>query len=158
MVLPWHHPGPKGREGGLGGWPLSPPRPGFSCSGWGKGTFSGLWGLECHCYLAAVPEEGAEETLPPPPGGSRPAKALTLLHCGSLPACGKLTGISDPVTIKTSGSRFGSWMTDPLAPEGDNRVSAPLVGPGSGVIWTTECLALTLMPTCPPTRQPGAVA
>lgn len=39
------------------------------------------------------------------------------------PACGKLTGISDPVTIKTSGSRFGSWMTDPLAPEGDNRVS-----------------------------------
>ncbi|MBV99425.1 Noelin, partial [Eschrichtius robustus] len=41
-------------------------------------------------------------------------------------SCGKLTGISDPVTIKTSGSRFGSWMTDPLAPEGDNRaVSLP---------------------------------
>lgn len=39
-----------------------------------------------------------------------------------LPACGKLTGISDPITIKTSGSRFGSWMTDPLAPEGDTRV------------------------------------
>lgn len=37
-------------------------------------------------------------------------------------ACGKLTGISDPITIKTSGSRFGSWMTDPLAPEGDTRV------------------------------------
>lgn len=40
----------------------------------------------------------------------------------SLAACGKLTGISDPITIKTSGSRFGSWMTDPLAPEGDTRV------------------------------------
>lgn len=38
-------------------------------------------------------------------------------------ACGKLTGISDAITIKTSGSRFGSWMTDPLAPEGDTRVS-----------------------------------
>uniref|UniRef100_A0A674HIY8 Olfactomedin 1 n=1 Tax=Taeniopygia guttata TaxID=59729 RepID=A0A674HIY8_TAEGU len=40
----------------------------------------------------------------------------------SLKACGKLTGISDPITIKTSGSRFGSWMTDPLAPEGENKV------------------------------------
>ncbi|CAG14285.1 unnamed protein product, partial [Tetraodon nigroviridis] len=34
----------------------------------------------------------------------------------------KLTGISEPVTIKTSGSRFGSWMMDPVAPSGDNRV------------------------------------
>lgn len=53
----------------------------------------------------------------------------------SLPACGKLTGISDPVTVKTSGSRFGSWMTDPLAPEGDNRVSAFFLRPryGSGL-------------------------
>ncbi|CAB1318810.1 unnamed protein product [Coregonus sp. 'balchen'] len=40
----------------------------------------------------------------------------------SFSACGKLTGISEPVTIKTSGSRFGSWMTDPAAPEGDTRV------------------------------------
>ena len=39
-------------------------------------------------------------------------------------ACGKLTGISEPITIKTSGSRFGSWMTDPVALAGDNRVSA----------------------------------
>ncbi len=38
-------------------------------------------------------------------------------------ACGKLTDISDAITMKTSGSRFGSWMTDPLAPEGDTRVS-----------------------------------
>ncbi|XP_036272791.1 noelin isoform X1 [Pipistrellus kuhlii] len=45
-----------------------------------------------------------------------------LRACMQKLACGKLTGISDPVTIKTSGSRFGSWMTDPLAPEGDNRV------------------------------------
>lgn len=53
---------------------------------------------------------------------------LCAVYC--LPACGKLTGISDPVTVKTSGSRFGSWMTDPLAPEGDNRVSASSAGPG----------------------------
>ncbi|XP_037115623.1 noelin-like [Syngnathus acus] len=37
-------------------------------------------------------------------------------------ACGKLTRIAQPVTVKTSGSRFGSWMTDPAAPVGDNRV------------------------------------
>ncbi|XP_023647372.1 olfactomedin 1a isoform X2 [Brienomyrus brachyistius] len=45
-----------------------------------------------------------------------------LRACMQKLACGKLTGISEPVTIKTSGSRFGSWMTDPLAPEGDTRV------------------------------------
>uniref|UniRef100_A0A5G3JRQ5 Olfactomedin 1 n=1 Tax=Xenopus tropicalis TaxID=8364 RepID=A0A5G3JRQ5_XENTR len=45
-----------------------------------------------------------------------------LRACMQKLACGKLTGISEPVTIKTSGSRFGSWMTDPQAPEGDNRV------------------------------------
>lgn len=47
---------------------------------------------------------------------------LRLKACMNRLACGKLTGISDPVTIKTSGSRFGSWMTDPLAPPGDTRV------------------------------------
>ncbi|KAA0719794.1 Noelin Neuronal olfactomedin-related ER localized protein [Triplophysa tibetana] len=45
-----------------------------------------------------------------------------LRACMQKLACGKLTGISDAITIKTSGSRFGSWMTDPLAPEGDTRV------------------------------------
>ncbi|XP_034027328.1 noelin-like [Thalassophryne amazonica] len=45
-----------------------------------------------------------------------------LRACMQKLACGKLTGISEPITIKTSGSRFGSWMTDPLAPTGDNRV------------------------------------
>ncbi|CAJ0942510.1 unnamed protein product [Ranitomeya imitator] len=44
-----------------------------------------------------------------------------LRACMQKLACGKLTGISEPVTVKASGSRFGSWMTDPLAPEGDNR-------------------------------------
>lgn len=44
-----------------------------------------------------------------------------------LPACGKLTGISDAITIKTSGSRYGSWMTDPLAPDGDTRVSSSIL-------------------------------
>ncbi|XP_031735064.1 noelin-like isoform X3 [Anarrhichthys ocellatus] len=46
-----------------------------------------------------------------------------LRACMQRLACGKLTGISEPITIKTSGSRFGSWMTDPLAPAGDTRVS-----------------------------------
>lgn len=32
----------------------------------------------------------------------------------------KITG---PVTIKTSGTRFGAWMTDPLASSRNNRVS-----------------------------------
>ncbi|KAM6954344.1 noelin-like isoform 1-T1 [Aplochiton taeniatus] len=45
-----------------------------------------------------------------------------LRACMQKLACGKLTGISEPITIKTSGSRFGSWMTDPLAPDGDSRV------------------------------------
>ncbi|KAM8886296.1 noelin-like isoform 2-T2 [Spinachia spinachia] len=45
-----------------------------------------------------------------------------LRACMQRLACGKLTGISEPITIKTSGSRFGSWMTDPLAPAGDSRV------------------------------------
>ncbi|XP_061674253.1 noelin-like [Syngnathoides biaculeatus] len=45
------------------------------------------------------------------------------LHaCMQRLACGKLTRIAEPVTVKTSGSRFGSWMTDPLAPAGDTRV------------------------------------
>lgn len=58
-------------------------------------------------------------------GAKAPHCLLALTYVHSVPACGKLTGISDPVTVKTSGSRFGSWMTDPLAPEGDNRVSYP---------------------------------
>ncbi|KAG7233168.1 hypothetical protein INR49_007401 [Caranx melampygus] len=45
-----------------------------------------------------------------------------LRACMQRLACGKLTGISEPITVKTSGSRFGSWMTDPVAPPGDNRV------------------------------------
>ncbi|XP_048099554.1 noelin-like isoform X2 [Alosa alosa] len=45
-----------------------------------------------------------------------------LRACMQKLACGKLTGISDPITIKTSGSRYGSWMTDPVASDGDTRV------------------------------------
>lgn len=99
-----------------------------------------------------------------PPGAVQGAWALTFSSCDSLPACGKLTGISDPVTVKTSGSRFGSWMTDPLAPEGDNRVSAspsPTLawigghlfrGALMGLVSTPKRLALTPMPVCPPTQ------
>uniref|UniRef100_A0A674IAD8 Olfactomedin 2 n=1 Tax=Terrapene triunguis TaxID=2587831 RepID=A0A674IAD8_9SAUR len=36
--------------------------------------------------------------------------------------CGKLTGVSNPITIRASGSRFGSWMTDTMAPSADSRV------------------------------------
>lgn len=37
----------------------------------------------------------------------------------------KITG---PVTIKTSGTRFGAWMTDPLATTRNNRVSFENIG------------------------------
>lgn len=37
----------------------------------------------------------------------------------------KITG---PVTIKTSGTRFGAWMTDPLATTRNNRVSNETLG------------------------------
>ncbi|NWZ17643.1 NOE2 protein, partial [Agelaius phoeniceus] len=36
--------------------------------------------------------------------------------------CGKLTGVSNPITIRASGSRFGSWMTDTMTPSTDSRV------------------------------------
>uniref|UniRef100_A0A8C5XV19 Olfactomedin 3 n=1 Tax=Microcebus murinus TaxID=30608 RepID=A0A8C5XV19_MICMU len=36
--------------------------------------------------------------------------------------CGKLMKITGPITVKTSGTRFGAWMTDPLASEKNNRV------------------------------------
>lgn len=41
----------------------------------------------------------------------------------SPPGCGKLTGVSNPITVRASGSRFGSWMTDTMIPSSDNRVS-----------------------------------
>lgn len=55
-----------------------------------------------------------------------------------LSACGKLTGISDAITIKTSGSRYGSWMTDPLAPDGDTRVS-------SSSLYCLNCIPLDFL-------------
>ncbi|XP_053573894.1 noelin-2 isoform X2 [Bombina bombina] len=45
------------------------------------------------------------------------------LHaCMQKLGCGKLTGVSNPTTVRASGSRFGSWMTDTMAPSSDNRV------------------------------------
>ncbi|ETE65416.1 Noelin, partial [Ophiophagus hannah] len=55
---------------------------------------------------------------------------LTIVVFHYLAACGKLTAISDPITVKTSGSRFGSWMTDPLAPEGESKVGSLPLGLG----------------------------
>lgn len=60
---------------------------------------------------------------PHPAGPTEAAARNHVKHDVFVLACGKLTGISEPITIKTSGSRFGSWMTDPLAPPGDERVS-----------------------------------
>ncbi|XP_058862989.1 noelin-2 isoform X2 [Acipenser ruthenus] len=45
------------------------------------------------------------------------------LHaCMQKLGCGKLTGVSNPITIRASGSRFGSWMTDTMSPSADTRV------------------------------------
>uniref|UniRef100_A0A8B9HX67 Olfactomedin 2b n=1 Tax=Astyanax mexicanus TaxID=7994 RepID=A0A8B9HX67_ASTMX len=45
------------------------------------------------------------------------------LHtCINTLGCGRLTGISSPVTIRSFGSRFGSWMMDSMMPSSDNRV------------------------------------
>lgn len=45
------------------------------------------------------------------------------LHaCMQKLGCGKLTGISNPSTIRASGSRFGAWMTDSLASSAENKV------------------------------------
>ncbi|KAI7792660.1 noelin-3a [Triplophysa rosa] len=45
-----------------------------------------------------------------------------LRNCMSKLTCGKLMKITGPVTIKTSGTRFGAWMTDPLASSRNNRI------------------------------------
>ncbi|XP_054609188.1 noelin-3-like isoform X2 [Dunckerocampus dactyliophorus] len=37
-------------------------------------------------------------------------------------ACGKLMKITGPLTVKTSGTRFGAWMTDPQAPSKTSKV------------------------------------
>ncbi|KPP57950.1 noelin-3-like, partial [Scleropages formosus] len=45
-----------------------------------------------------------------------------LRSCMSKLTCGKLMKITGPITIKTSGTRFGAWMTDPQASQRNNRV------------------------------------
>uniref|UniRef100_A0A8V0X722 Olfactomedin 2 n=1 Tax=Gallus gallus TaxID=9031 RepID=A0A8V0X722_CHICK len=45
-----------------------------------------------------------------------------LQRCMQKLGCGRLTGISPPITIRASGSRFGSWMTDAVTPSSDSRV------------------------------------
>uniref|UniRef100_A0AAZ3SQI6 Olfactomedin-like domain-containing protein n=1 Tax=Oncorhynchus tshawytscha TaxID=74940 RepID=A0AAZ3SQI6_ONCTS len=45
-----------------------------------------------------------------------------LRNCMGKLTCGKLMKITGPVTIKTSGTRFGAWMTDPQASQRNNRV------------------------------------
>ncbi|XP_067296566.1 noelin-2b [Pseudorasbora parva] len=45
------------------------------------------------------------------------------LHsCSGRLGCGRLTSISAPLTIRSSGSRFGSWMMDSMIDSSDNRV------------------------------------
>ncbi|XP_023996640.2 noelin-3-like [Salvelinus sp. IW2-2015] len=45
-----------------------------------------------------------------------------LHNCRSRLTCGKLMKITGPVTVKTSGTRFGAWMTDPQASPTKHRV------------------------------------
>ncbi|XP_061652257.1 noelin-3-like isoform X2 [Phyllopteryx taeniolatus] len=45
-----------------------------------------------------------------------------LRSCMSKLTCGKLMKISGPLTVKTSGTRFGAWMTDPQASPKNNKV------------------------------------
>ncbi|XP_076135581.1 noelin-2-like [Alosa pseudoharengus] len=45
-----------------------------------------------------------------------------LQSCMNKLGCGRLTGISNPMTMRASGSRFGSWMMDAIIPSSDNRV------------------------------------
>ncbi|KAK1790674.1 hypothetical protein P4O66_014535 [Electrophorus voltai] len=45
-----------------------------------------------------------------------------LRNCMSRLTCGKLMKITGPNTIKTSGTRFGAWMTDPQASTKNNKV------------------------------------
>lgn len=128
----------EGREGGPEGG--APPPAAWS-------PLLPVWGWGLRCCSAGLPDQWTEGTLHPRPVGTRVGQGTQSLCCGSLPACGKLTGISDPVTIKTSGSRFGSWMTDPLAPEGDNRVSAPHMARLT-VLWRR------VLPTAPHRLRP----
>lgn len=46
------------------------------------------------------------------------------VYVSLISACGKLMKITGPITVKTSGTRFGAWMTDPLASEKNNRVGS----------------------------------
>ncbi|XP_057700100.1 noelin-2-like [Corythoichthys intestinalis] len=47
----------------------------------------------------------------------------TRLHsCMNKLGCGRLTAVNGPITIRASGSRFGSWMTDAMIPSSDSRV------------------------------------
>ncbi|XP_061834848.1 noelin-3-like isoform X2 [Nerophis lumbriciformis] len=45
-----------------------------------------------------------------------------LRNCMSKLTCGKLMKITGPLTVKTSGTRFGAWMTDPQASFKDREV------------------------------------
>ncbi|KFU85593.1 Noelin-2, partial [Chaetura pelagica] len=60
-------------------------------------------------------------TQGPPGMGMKIRKVVSLIPTFS-PGCGKLTGVSHPITIRASGSRFGSWMTDTMTPSADSRV------------------------------------
>lgn len=48
---------------------------------------------------------------------------LTWYNHPLLSGCGRLTAVSAPITVRASGSRFGSWMTDAMIPSSDSRVS-----------------------------------
>ncbi|XP_016140305.1 noelin-3-like [Sinocyclocheilus grahami] len=45
-----------------------------------------------------------------------------LRNCMNKLTCGKLMKITGPITVKTSGTRFGAWMTDPQASPKNNKI------------------------------------
>uniref|UniRef100_A0A3Q3EUM0 Olfactomedin 2 n=1 Tax=Labrus bergylta TaxID=56723 RepID=A0A3Q3EUM0_9LABR len=85
----------------------------------------------------------------------------TRLHsCMNKLGCGRLTSVSTPITVRASGSRFGSWMTDAMIPSSDSRVWS-MDGYYKGKrVWSTGPWGIsqrgrTLCSTCCPT--PGGV-
>lgn len=72
---------------------------------WADGTLDHTSPLPASRWVSPFPQPHALLVAPAPAG------------------CGKLTGVSNPITVRAMGSRFGSWMTDTMAPSTDSRVS-----------------------------------
>ncbi|KAM8841783.1 LOW QUALITY PROTEIN: noelin-2-like [Synchiropus picturatus] len=78
--------------------------------------------LHLSVTLTALQEEagprGNEEAL----RRRRRRLETRLRGCLQQQGCGRLAAIGEPRTVRTAGSRFGSWMTDAMMPSADGRV------------------------------------